>query len=90
MDGSQKEGGKFLNLLQKEGGSQKRGEGPTLDNYIYNIYIYIHIYTYIYNAAVSITMIFYGKFSLPTSYLHVATTKLLFNNALCFILTYMF
>ena len=27
LDGSQKEGGKFLNLLQKEGGTQKGGGG---------------------------------------------------------------
>ena len=54
FDGSQKEGGNFLNLLQKERGTQerkgggglwfpqKRGTVPTL----VEIYIYIYIYIY--------------------------------------------
>ena len=58
LDGSQKEGGNFFNLLQKEGGTQKgvagvggslrKGRVRTLEEtMIYRKYIYIYIDRYI-------------------------------------------
>ena len=50
LDGSQEEEGNFLDLLQKEGGTQKEGGLPALEETMMYIYIYIYtcIYIYIY------------------------------------------
>ena len=52
LDGSQKEGGNFLNLLQKEGGPRKvgvpseKGGGPTLEETMQIPRFFGHIVTY--------------------------------------------
>ena len=48
LDGSQEEEGNFLDLLQKEGGTQKEGGLPALEETMMYIYIYTHVYIYIY------------------------------------------
>ena len=45
LDGSQKEGDNFLNLLQKEGVPSEKGGVPTLEESL--LYVYIFVYNYL-------------------------------------------